>query len=212
MIEHVPLKRLISTLTLLFVFSFSLSAQQGDPVNGKKLFNTHCAACHKLDKKLIGPPLKGVSEKRTNKWLQSWIKDNNALRESGDQDAIDIFKEYNGMPMTPYPQLTEQDINDVIAYTDDKPVESKTAAATTQAVDPKVKIGKKSEEASEFSSFARKNFDLARSWRGMGYALVEMGKLEDAENQYYKCLDLDENDKKAIAELKYISGLRTKKN
>ncbi len=142
MIEHVPLKRLISTLTLLFVFSFSLSAQQGDPVNGKKLFNTHCAACHKLDKKLIGPPLKGVSEKRTNKWLQSWIKDNNALRASGDQDAIDIFKEYNGMPMTPYPQLTEQDINDVIAYTDDKPVESKTAAATTQAVDPKVKIGK----------------------------------------------------------------------
>ncbi|MCF6297827.1 MAG: c-type cytochrome, partial [Flavobacteriaceae bacterium] len=137
------LKRLISSLLLLFVFSFNLIAQEGDAVNGKKLFNTNCAACHKLDKKLIGPPLKGMSERRSNEWLQAWIKDNNALRASGDQDAIDIFKEYNGMPMVAYPQFSEQDINDIIAYTDDKPVEKKDIAATTQTVDPKVAIGKK---------------------------------------------------------------------
>ncbi len=134
-------KKLITGLTFLFLISFSISAQEGDPENGKKLFNTNCAACHKLDKKLIGPPLKGISEKRENTWLQAWIKDNNALRASGDQDAIDIFNEYNGMPMTPYLQLSEQDINDILAYTDDKPVE---AATTSQAAaDPKVALGKK---------------------------------------------------------------------
>lgn len=145
-IKNIPLKSLLTSFAFLFVFSLSLLAQEGDPVNGKKLFNTNCAACHKLDKKLIGPPLKGISEKRENKWLQAWIKDNNALRASGDQDAIDIFNEYNGMPMTPYPQLSEQDINDIIAYTDDKPVEAATPVAqegAAQQVNPKVAEGKK---------------------------------------------------------------------
>jgi len=139
------LKRLLPSLTLFLVFSLNLMAQEGDPANGKKLFNTNCAACHKLDKKLIGPPLKGISEKRTNEWLQAWIKDNNALRASGDQDAIDIFEEYQGMPMIAYPQLSEQDINDIIAFTDDKPVEAAVAdtSETSLKVDPMVAVGKK---------------------------------------------------------------------
>ena len=139
------LKRLLPSLTLLLVFSLNLMAQEGDPVNGKKLFNANCAACHKLDKKLIGPPLKGISEKRTNKWLQAWIKDNNALRASGDQDAIDIFEEYQGLPMLAYPQFSEQDINDIIVYMDDKPVEAAVADASgaPQEVDPMIAVGKK---------------------------------------------------------------------
>jgi len=142
---HFPFKRILSGLILLFLFSFNLTAQEGDAVNGKKIFNSICAACHKLDKKLIGPPLKGISEKRSNEWLQAWIKDNNALRASGDQDAIDIFNEYNGMPMVANPQLSDQDINDIIAYTDDKPVEADVAEATdaVQEIDPQVVVGKK---------------------------------------------------------------------
>ena len=142
---HFPFKRILSGLILLFLFSFNLTAQEGDAENGKKIFNSICAACHKLDKKLIGPPLKGISEKRSNEWLQAWIKDNNALRASGDQDAIDIFNEYNGMPMVANPQLSDQDINDIIAYTDDKPVEADVAEATdaVQEIDPQVVVGKK---------------------------------------------------------------------
>ncbi len=138
-------RKLITGLSFLFFISFNISAQQGDPVNGKKLFNTNCAACHKLDKKLIGPPLKGISEKRTSEWLHAWIKDNNALRASGDQDAIDIFEEYNGMPMISYPQFSDQDINDILAYTDDKPAATSEVAeaSTSLEVDPKVAIGKK---------------------------------------------------------------------
>ena len=139
------LKRLLPSLTLLLIFSLNLIAQDNDPINGKKLFNTNCAACHKLDKKLIGPPLKGISEKRSNEWLQAWIKDNNAFRASGDQDAIDIFNEYQGMPMIAYPQLSEQDINDIIAYTDDKPVADDVMDVTesVQEEDPMVAVGKK---------------------------------------------------------------------
>ena len=136
-------KKLSIILSFLFLLTSGLSAQEGDPVNGKKLFNTNCAACHKMDKKLIGPALGGVTERRTNEWLQAWIKDNNALRASGDQDAIDIFNEYNGMPMIAYPQFSEQDINDILAYTDGEPVEAKSTAVVAQEVDPLVAVGKK---------------------------------------------------------------------
>lgn len=135
-------KRLLVGFSFIFFFSLGLLAQEANPENGKKLFNANCAACHKLDKKLIGPALLGVSERRSNEWLQAWIKDNAALRASGDQDAIDIFNEYNGMPMTAYPQLSEQDINDIIAYTDGKPVGQEATAAAPAAEDPKVALGK----------------------------------------------------------------------
>jgi len=136
-------RKLLTGLSFLFLISFSISAQQGDPVNGKKLYNANCAACHKLDKKLIGPPLKGISEKRNTEWLHAWIRDNNALRASGDQDAIDIFEEYNGMPMIAYPQFSDQEIDDIIAYTDDKPVATEAVAEVAQEVDPRVAVGKK---------------------------------------------------------------------
>ena len=136
-------KKLLTGLSFLFLLSINISAQQGDAVNGKKLFNANCAACHKLDKKLIGPPLKGVSEKRSKEWLHAWIKDNNALRASGDKDAIAIFKEFNGMPMVAYPNFSDQDIEDVLAYTDDKPADAKGAVASAQKADPKVAVGKK---------------------------------------------------------------------
>ena len=105
---------------------------------GKKIFQTNCASCHKLDKKLIGPALGGIADRRSNEWLKAWIKDNNALRASGDQDAIDIFEEYNGMPMTAFPQLSDEDIDAIIAYTtagDAKPV---AAAEGDVIASPKV--------------------------------------------------------------------------
>jgi len=117
------LKLLLSSLTFILLFTIQISAQSVSVENGKKLYNANCAACHKLDTRLVGPPLKGISEKRTKEWLIAWIKDNAALRASGDADAIAIFEEYNKITMAPYPNLSDQDIEDILAYTDDKPVE-----------------------------------------------------------------------------------------
>lgn len=107
--------------------SFQGTAQEivGDAVNGKSIFKTNCAACHKLDKKMIGPALSGVTERRSKEWLAKWIRNNQELRESGDADAIAIFDEYNGYVMTAFPGLSDQDIDDILAYTiegDGKPI------------------------------------------------------------------------------------------
>ena len=108
------------TLLLVFALSFSGFSQDVDEVRqkeGRKLFKSLCASCHKLDKKLVGPALGGVEERRTNEWLQAWIKNNAELRASGDKDAIAIFEEYNGSNMTAFPQLSEKTINDILYYT-----------------------------------------------------------------------------------------------
>jgi len=126
------LRLLLSSLTFILLFTTQLSAQDGDAKRGKGLYNANCAACHKLDKKLIGPALEGISERRTKEWLHAWIKDNNALRASGDADAIAIYEEFNKMPMTAYPQLSDQDIDDILAYTDNKP-EAKSQGDTKGA-------------------------------------------------------------------------------
>jgi len=141
--QHSPIQRLTKiAFALLFVFSISLSAQ--DATNGKKIFKANCTACHKLDKKLVGPPLKNISEKRDNKWLKSWIKNSAAFIKSGDKDAIAIFEEYNKMPMMTFPQLSDKDIDDMIAYMDGKEKKKEaTPVGKSGTVDPKVAEGKK---------------------------------------------------------------------
>ena len=99
---------------------------------GKKLFNANCAACHKLNKRAVGPALRGVSSKYDKEWLYSWIKNSTAMVKSGDAQAVAIYEEYNGSVMTSFPQLTNEDIDNILVYTDyvpPVPVASSSVAA-----------------------------------------------------------------------------------
>ncbi len=69
---------------------------------------------------------------------------------------------------------------------------------------------KRSAEGAEISSPDRKDLDLARAFRGQGYSLIELGRLEEAEALYQKAITLDGADTKAPNELKYIQQLRAK--
>ena len=111
---------LIKRFTFLLIFSLSFSIHAQDAVDvekqkeGRKLFKSLCSSCHKLDKKLVGPALGDVTERREADWLKSWIKDNAALRASGDADAIAVFNEYNGSAMSAFPSLTDKNIEDIL--------------------------------------------------------------------------------------------------
>lgn len=89
----------------------------GDAVAGKELFNTNCAACHKLDAKATGPALRGVANKYDMAWLYKWINNSSALIKSGDAKAVKIYEEYNKSVMTAFPQLSTADVDNIIAYT-----------------------------------------------------------------------------------------------
>lgn len=115
---------LLKSFIFLFLFSLSFNVVAQDAVDetrrtaGRKIFRQLCSSCHKLDKKYIGPALGGVTERRENEWLKSWISNNAELRASGDADAIAIFEEYKGSPMTAFPQLSDEDIDNILYYTE----------------------------------------------------------------------------------------------
>ena len=109
-------------LALMLTSSISVFAQ-ADPVAGKALFNSNCAACHKLDKKATGPALRGVAGKYEAEWLYKWIKNSQGLIKSGDAKAVALYAEYNNSVMTSFPGLSNGDIDNILAYTSEpKPV------------------------------------------------------------------------------------------
>ncbi|WP_244270731.1 c-type cytochrome [Blattabacterium cuenoti] len=111
-------------LFFIFIFSFflieegKLKADKGDVENGMELFKKNCTTCHSIDleKKMIGPALHGVTERRNRKWLHQWIKNNKFLRESGDKEALEVYKEYGNIEMNPFPQLSEKQIDDILSF------------------------------------------------------------------------------------------------
>lgn len=142
-------------LALMLTFSMSSSAQEaaapaaaakveapaaasaaGDPVRGKELFNTNCAACHALDKKMTGPMLRGVSAKHDKKWLYKWIANSSAMIKSGDAAAVKLWEENKPAVMTAFPQLSTTDVDNIIAYTD---APAPAPVATTSALPPGAK-------------------------------------------------------------------------
>ncbi|NRB82714.1 MAG: c-type cytochrome [Winogradskyella sp.] len=108
---------------LLLTFSTSVIAQEGDPANGKALFNANCAACHKLDRDMTGPMLRNVEARLAEEegldrtWLNSWIRNSSGLIKSGDAYANKVYNKWNKTAMTAFPQLSDQDISDILAYT-----------------------------------------------------------------------------------------------
>jgi mono/diheme cytochrome c family protein len=106
-------------------------AAGGDAAKGKELFNTNCAACHKLDAKATGPALRGIANKYDMAWLYKWVKNSSELIKSGDAKAVKVFEENNKSVMTAFPQLSNQDIDNIIAYTSEPKAEP--VAATTAA-------------------------------------------------------------------------------
>ncbi len=103
----------------------------GDVAAGEALFKANCAACHKLDKKAVGPALRGVAGLFDRDWLHKWIRDSQGLIKSGDATAIKIFEENNKMIMTPFPALSDADIDNILAYTSQP--KSAPAAATADS-------------------------------------------------------------------------------
>lgn len=103
----------ISVLSLFMILASVSYAQ-----DGKKLFKGNCGACHKIDKKAVGPALMGVEERwedRAN--LISWIKNSQQyLKDNpGDAYAANLFQEFGGSIMPAMP-LADAEIEAILSY------------------------------------------------------------------------------------------------
>jgi mono/diheme cytochrome c family protein len=115
MISFRRLAKTYLTGTILFLsFYLGVSANAQD---GKTLFQTNCASCHKIDSKLTGPALRGVEDRWPDKAkLHAWIRNNAAVLKSGDKYANDLFNEYNKSSMQLFPAFTDKDIDAILGY------------------------------------------------------------------------------------------------
>jgi len=72
-------------------------------VKGETLFNTKCAACHKIDSKLVGPPLKDVTKRRKAEWIMNMMLNPQQMTQE-NPTAKELFTTY-------LVQMTYQDVS-----------------------------------------------------------------------------------------------------
>ena len=131
MIRIYSLNSRILFLTVFFTLSLNLFAQ----ADGEQIFKTNCISCHTIGGgRLIGPDLEGVSKKRNVEWLKKWINSSSDFIASGDADAIAIFEEYNKVAMTSF-YFEDEDMDALLAYLENPPIEEKEVAITTAEQD-----------------------------------------------------------------------------
>ncbi|WP_336833776.1 MULTISPECIES: cytochrome c3 family protein [Sphingobacterium] len=135
------LARVVSTSLMLLFAVTTLHAQ--DVKEGEKIFKSKCTSCHAIDRKVVGPALKGIPETKDEAWLIKWIKNSQALIASGDADAVKIFEENNKLVMTSFTDLSDDQIKSVLAYITDASKEKPKEAAVGGA-------GAKDDNASMF--------------------------------------------------------------
>jgi mono/diheme cytochrome c family protein len=83
--------------------------------DGGALFQSYCKACHNINMRIVGPPLKDVHQRRSEDWLMSFIKSSQTVIQSGDSVAIQLFADYNQGVM-PDQTINEDEIRSIIDY------------------------------------------------------------------------------------------------
>ena len=121
-----PFRKALKLLTLLFITTIHFSFAQ-DIELGESLFSNNCASCHyhgPRDKKLVGPGLGDHTlNKYSKEWLYSWIRNSAEFIASGDEQAIAVYEEYNKAAMSAFTYLTDDDLDNILAYLEVGPAE-----------------------------------------------------------------------------------------
>lgn len=80
---------------------------------GREIFKTKCTACHKNDKKFIGPAVSGVTERRSPEWIMNMILNPEQMLAE-NPTAIALLKEYSA-PMANQ-NLSHEDARAVLEF------------------------------------------------------------------------------------------------
>ena len=102
---------------LLFVLAFSQDAALAafDP---SATFKKKCSSCHSIGGgDLKGPDLKGITSRRSTEWLIKFIQSSESMIQSGDAEAIKIYKKYDEADM-PDQKLSDQEVVEILSFID----------------------------------------------------------------------------------------------
>jgi cytochrome c551/c552 len=145
MIDHrANVKRtLLSALFfLLLSVGNKLAAQDGHAI-----FQNNCASCHSVTKNLTGPALAGVTTRgpwTDRKNIYAWVHNPPRFMASNAYTQ-GLKQQFGGVMMTPFPDLSEKEIDAVLDYINKTAAQAQTskgggtgpAAASGQVIDEK---------------------------------------------------------------------------
>jgi cytochrome c2 len=114
-----------------------------DAAAGQQSFQEKCAACHTVGKgALVGPDLKGVTERRPREWLEQWIAAPDAMLAKKDPVAVGLLHQFNEVPM-PNLGLSSSEVSAILAYlATGQPSASAAEATNAPAVQGNAEKGK----------------------------------------------------------------------
>jgi cytochrome c551/c552 len=89
--------------------------------DGKALFQANCASCHAVNKRVVGPALKGVHERWGNDEAEiiKFIQNSQAYINGNFKNsayAKKLYEEYNRTVMTAFTGLSEAEIKSILDY------------------------------------------------------------------------------------------------
>lgn len=82
---------------------------------GEQIFKASCSSCHNPFKDAVGPKLAGITKRRTEKWLRSWISNSSKMIAEKDPIAVQLYNKWGKTAMTAFP-LKDKDMYKLIAY------------------------------------------------------------------------------------------------
>lgn len=114
---------------------FLVSLLSGYAQDGAKLFKSNCASCHKINDVLVGPALRGISERAPSQdWIIKWVQNPQQLIDAGDEYALQV-EQYHPSAMPAHPHLKDADVVAIIDYVENyeapKPQSSSASGSST---------------------------------------------------------------------------------
>jgi mono/diheme cytochrome c family protein len=83
---------------------------------GSNIFQASCASCHSLQGLSVGPALAWITKRRNKQWLIDFTRNNARMMWRGDAYTCFLFNRYDKTPMSPFPNLSDTDLEGVFSY------------------------------------------------------------------------------------------------
>lgn len=104
---------------------------------GDALFKANCTQCHAVSEKVVGPALAGITKRRSASWIVSWVQNPAKVIASGDDYAVKLFSDYGKQQMPSFPQLSEKDVKNILAWVESEQGNVVSGVTSAVAVDTK---------------------------------------------------------------------------
>jgi cytochrome c2 len=106
---------LMTKIGLLVVFCCVTSTASAAP-DPATTFVRNCSSCHTFGRGvLVGPDLKGVTDRHDRRWLTAWISSSERLIQSGDPSAAALFTKFKKQRM-PDQRLPQDEMTALLDY------------------------------------------------------------------------------------------------